>query len=249
MGLEGSIVGRPDAAEPRRILAVFAHPDDETSVAGGTIAQSVQDGVEVTVVTATRGEWGTLGTGGMTIAREELPAVREAEHRAVMRLYGAQPPVFLGYEDAHVGEADLAPAVQKVAEEMQRVRPDVVITWGPTGMSRHPDHIAVHLATVEAFRAYAASAPARLYYAALPPDVARRFEAELEGPEGTPTVRIDITDYLQTKAKALRIYRSQEDAQEIAAVLEQAPEWTASEYFHQAYPAVDGGALTNTLWE
>ncbi len=241
-------MGRPEAAEPRRILAVFAHPDDETSVAGGTIARSVQEGVEVTVVTATRGEWGTLGTGRMTIAREELPAVREAEHRAVMRLYGAHPPVFLGYEDATMGEADLASAIRQVAAEMQRVRPDIIITWGPTGMSRHPDHIAVHQATVEAFRAYAASAAARLFYAALPLDVARRFEAEIEGPEASPTVRIDITDYLQTKARALRIYRSQEDAQAIAAVLEQAPEWTASEYFHQAYPEVDGAALTNTLW-
>ena len=242
-------MGRPDAVEPRRILAVFAHPDDETSVAGGTIARSVQEGVEVTVVTATRGEWGTLGTGGMTIAREELPAVREAEHRAVMRLYGAHPPVFLGYEDATMEEADLAAAVQQVAAQMQRVRPDVVITWGPTGMSRHPDHIAVHQAAVEAFHAYAASAPARLYYAALPLDVARRFEAELEGPEARPTVRIDITAHLRTKAQALRIYRSQEDAQAIAEILEQAPSWTASEYFHQAYPAVDGGALKSTLWE
>ena len=240
---------RPDAVAARRILAVFAHPDDETSVAGGTIARSVQEGVEVTVVTATRGEWGTLGTGGMTIAREDLPAVRESEHRAVMRLYGAHPPVFLGYEDATMGEADLAPAVRQVAAEMQRVRPDVVITWGPTGMSRHPDHIAVHQATVEAFHAYAASAPARLYYAALPLDVARRFEADLDGPEARPTIRIDITAHLQTKAKALRIYRSQEDAQAIAEVLEQAPSWTASEYFHQAYPAVDGAVPKSTLWE
>ena len=242
-------MGLRDAAEPRRILAVFAHPDDETSVAGGTIARSVKEGVEVAVVTATRGEWGTLGTGGVTIARKELPAVREAEHRAVMQLYGAQPPVFLGYEDARMAEADLAPAVQQVEAEMQRVRPNIVITWGPTGMSRHPDHIAVHRATVEAFYAYVASAPARLYYAALPPDVARRFEAELEGPEATPTVRIDITGYLQTKAQALRIYRSQEDAQAIAEVLEQAPTWTNSEYFHQAYPAANGAALTSTLWE
>ena len=241
-------MGRPDAVGPRRILAVFAHPDDETSVAGGTIARSVQEGVEVTVVTATRGEWGTLGTGGITIARKELPAVREAEHRAVMQLYGAHPPVFLGYEDAKMADVDLAPAVQQVAAQMQRVRPDVVITWGPTGMSRHPDHIAVHRATVEAFYAYAASVPARLYYAALPPDVARRFEAELEGPEAAPTVRIDITPYLATKAQALRIYRSQEDAQAIAEILEQAPSWTNSEYFHQAYPAIDRTEMKSTLW-
>lgn len=239
----------PHAAGPRRILAVFAHPDDETSVAGGTIARSVQEGVEVTVVTATRGEWGTLGTGGMTIAREELPAVREAELRAVMRLYGAHPPVFLGYEDATMGEADLAPAVRQVSAQMRRLRPDIVITWGPTGMSRHPDHIAVHQAVVDAFHAYAASAPARLFYAAMPMDVARRFEAEIEGPEAAPTVCIDIAPHLATKAQALRIYRSQEDAQAIAEFLEQAPSWTASEYFHQAYPPVDGGAPRSTLWE
>ena len=240
---------RPRTIGSRRILAVFAHPDDETSVAGGTLAQSVHEGVEVTVVTATRGEWGTLGTGGMAIAREELPAVREAELRAVMQLYGAHPPVFLGHEDANMAESDLPAVVEQVEAQMRRVRPDVVITWGPTGMSRHPDHITVHRATFAAFHAYAASVPARLYYAALPLDVARRFEAELEGPEATPTVRIDITAYVQTKARALRIYRSQEDAQAIAEVLEEAPSWTSSEYFHQAYPAAQGGALTSTLWE
>ena len=206
----GSIVGRPDAVGPRRILAVFAHPDDETSVAGGTIARSVQEGVEVTVVTATRGEWGTLGTGGMNITREDLPAVREAEHRAVMQLYGAHPPVFLGYEGREDGRGrprQGRPTGGGTDATRQARRRHHL---GADGMSRHPDHIAVHRGRgrgVLRIRRLCTGAPLTTRPS---PDVARRFEAELEGPEGTPTVRIDITGYLPIKAQALRIYRSQD---------------------------------------
>ena len=79
----------------RCILAVFAHPDDETSAAAGTFIQYAREGVDIHVVTATRGEHGALGTGDLKIARRDLPAVREAELRAVLALYGAHPPILL----------------------------------------------------------------------------------------------------------------------------------------------------------
>ena len=77
----------------RCLLAVFAHPDDETSAAAGTLIHYARAGVDMYVVTATRCERGDLGTGDLTIARQDLPAVREAELRAVLALYGAHPPI------------------------------------------------------------------------------------------------------------------------------------------------------------
>ena len=77
----------------RCILAVFAHPDDETSAAAGTFTKYAREGVEIHVVTATRGELGDLGTGDLKIERRDLPAVREAELRAVLALYGVNPPI------------------------------------------------------------------------------------------------------------------------------------------------------------
>lgn len=63
----------------RTLLGIWAHPDDETSTSGALMARCAADGVDVHVVTATRDEWGTLGTVGQVITREQLPAVREGE--------------------------------------------------------------------------------------------------------------------------------------------------------------------------
>ncbi len=90
----------------RCILAVFAHPDDETSAAAGTLTKYAREGVDIHVVTATRGERGDLGTGDLRIERRDLPAVREAELRAVLALYGAHPPILLDYRDQELITAD-----------------------------------------------------------------------------------------------------------------------------------------------
>ena len=86
----------------KSILGIFAHPDDETSSAGCTFTKFAQMGANVTVITATRGELGTLGTGDLSVSREELPAVRERELSKVLSLFGANPPILLGYKDQEV---------------------------------------------------------------------------------------------------------------------------------------------------
>ena len=161
----------------RCLLAVFAHPDDETSAAAGTLIHYAREGVDIHVVTATRGERGDLGTGDLTIARRDLPAVREAELRAVLALYGAHPPILLDYRDQELITADFATLTQDVLRVMASVRPEVVITFGPSGISGHEDHKTIHRAATEAFHRYrptAVVAP-RLYYVALPPEVAAQF--------------------------------------------------------------------------
>ena len=131
----------------RCLLAVFAHPDDETSAAAGTLMHYARAGVDIHVVTATRGERGDLGTGDRTIARRDLPAVREAELRAVLALYGAHPPILLDYRDQELITADFATLTQDVWRVMVSVRPEVVITFGPSGISGHEDHTTIHRAT------------------------------------------------------------------------------------------------------
>ncbi len=136
----------------------------------------------------------------------------------------------------------------KVKDVMDRVRPDVVITFGPLGTSRHDDHIAVHLATVAAFHRYRASAESepRLLYVALPKEVADQFEMDIDGPETQPTHYLDLNEEWPTKVAALRLYRSQEDAQELAEIFQQAP-WR-QEAFHQAYPPLPEGYTATSLW-
>ncbi len=228
----------------RRILAVFAHPDDETTSCGGTLARYAREGTEVFVATATRGEMGALGAGGLVISREELPQVREAELRAALKLLGVSPPIFLDYIDGQLKEANFERLAGEILSVMQQTRPDVVITWGPTGISSHDDHIAVHRAATEAFHRYrreSASAP-RLFYVAIPRDIAERLEMKLHESETDISVMIDISAHKKLKIQALRGFRSQEDAQEVADLFESNP--FDFESFHQAHPPRSIGEIT-----
>ena len=197
-------------AMPTRLLIVFAHPDDETSMAGGTICRAMEEGGDVLVVTATRGELGTLGTGSMQITREELPALREAELRGVLDAFGVRrEPVFLGHRDQELASAGVGPVADAVLAIMEEFTPNVVITFGPLGISRHTDHIATHNAAADAFNRYAAGAQEaptpRLLYVAVPPGVTD-FEFDLDGPEAAPNVYVDVADYWRRKTAALRAW-------------------------------------------
>ena len=237
-----------ESKSQRAILAVFAHPDDETSAAGATMARYVREGVGVYVATATRGELGALGTNGMVVTREDLPKLREQELRSVLQLYGVKPPFLLGYRDQEVERAPFEEVIAKVLTIMRQVQPDVVITFGPLGISRHADHLAIHMATVDAFHRYrreTAREP-RLFFTAIPAETAQRFELNLFGPEVSPTILVDTKETVALKVKALRTYRSQEDAQWLAEVFEkQAP---AVEAFHQAWPPVANGTVATGFW-
>ena len=230
---------------------MFAHPDDETTSAGGAIAHYARQGVDVQVVTASRGEEGTLGTGGAAIEREDLPAVRETELRSVLKLLGANPPVLLGYRDGQVEQTPLEELAARILAVMRRVAADVVVTHGPTGISGHADHIAVHKAAVKAFHRYAESSEAspRLFYSAITRDVLELDEVDLdiEGPESEPTTIIDVSAYLGLKVEALRMYRSQEDAQHVAELFEK--HRFGIEAFHQVWPPVSADDVAAGFWE
>ncbi len=235
-------------SQGRTILAVFAHPDDETTTAGGTLARYAAGGADVHVITATRGELGTLGADGNSFTRQELPDVREAELRSALELLGTNPPVLLGYRDQEVAKASHEEVAAKILEVMDRLGPEVVITWGPTGISGHTDHISIHQAAIAAFHDYRAAArrAPRLFYVAIPKEAAREFGMEITGPEGEPNVVVDVAEFADTKIRALRSYRSQQDAQEVADMME-ARGWNV-EAFHQVYPAPIGDAISDGLW-
>ena len=233
----------------RCILGVFAHPDDETIASSGTFARYVRDGVVVYVATTTRGELGTLGAGEAVIAREQLPAIREAELRAALEMCGAQPPILLGYSDQGLKDADFEELVGKVVSVMNEVTPDAVITFGPTGISHHEDHIIIHQAATEAFHQWRATADPepRLFYLAIPEAIAKGLELDLHESELRPTVLVDVSPYWSLKVRALRTYRSQKDMRELAEMLESSP-WQFEAY-HQAYPLRHGGRVASDLWE
>ncbi|HEX6872436.1 MAG TPA: PIG-L deacetylase family protein [Micromonosporaceae bacterium] len=142
----------PPSAQPltdvRRVLGVFAHPDDVDFGAAATVAHWVADGIEVTYLLITRGDAG----GFDDTPRELIPAIREAEQRAAAAELGVTTVEFLdGYADG-----SLTPSLQlrqEITRAIRRFRPDRVITnsplrrWDRIAGPSHPDHLAAGEAT------------------------------------------------------------------------------------------------------
>lgn len=126
-----------------KLLAILAHPDDETLGTGGTLAKYAAEGVQTFVVTATRGEKGRFGTVEPRPAPETVGKEREAELRAAAAVLGVSEVSFLDYIDGELDQAPPSEAIERIAIQIRRLRPQVVMTFGPDGGYGHPDHVAI----------------------------------------------------------------------------------------------------------
>jgi LmbE family N-acetylglucosaminyl deacetylase len=159
------------STDRRRILAVFAHPDDEVFAAGGTLAKYVARGHEAMVYSATSGQAGQIRDASAA-TRHTLGPVREQELRRACAILGVQHVVCHNYMDGALREADFDELVRSVADVMRGFEPDVVITFGEDGAYGHPDHVTISAATARAFALVHDGAeprkrpngPARLYH-------------------------------------------------------------------------------------
>jgi LmbE family N-acetylglucosaminyl deacetylase len=155
------------SGERSRLLGIFAHPDDETFCAGGTFARYAEQGAEIMVVSATRGEAGRIRDA--TIGnRRTIAAVREAELYLACECLGITKVRCLDYVDGTLADAEFSALVDEVAEVIREFRPDVVITFGPDGGYGHPDHVTISAVTTAACQRIADPLP-RLYYSYFPP--------------------------------------------------------------------------------
>jgi LmbE family N-acetylglucosaminyl deacetylase len=135
---------------PRRLLGVWAHPDDEAYLSAGLMARVVANGGQVTVVTATRGEKGTSDPADYD--QDHFGALREYELRKSLATLGVDDVRFLDLRDGECDIADDESIVASIADVIADVRPDTIVTFGPDGMTGHADHRAVSRWATEAFR-------------------------------------------------------------------------------------------------
>jgi N-acetyl-1-D-myo-inositol-2-amino-2-deoxy-alpha-D-glucopyranoside deacetylase len=172
------------------LLAVFAHPDDETFSAAGVMAAAVERGVPVTVISATRGEAGESSIAGLNDP-ERLGVVRERELREAMRQIGVSDVRLLGYRDSGMAgspsaedphafvRAPVETVAASLASDIRTLRPHVILTFGAEGLYGHPDHLHMHQIALRAIEIAAdpshkgrdASEPWQtpaLYFAAFP---------------------------------------------------------------------------------
>ena len=126
-----------------KLLAIFPHPDDETLGMGSTLARYAAEGVEVSLVCATRGERGWFDSEGPNPGLEGLARIRAAELRCAAECLGLHEVSFLDYIDGEVDQADPAEIIGKLVSHIRRIRPHVVVTFAPDGAYGHPDHIVL----------------------------------------------------------------------------------------------------------
>ena len=151
-----------DISELGTILSIWAHPDDETFLCAGIMSSAAGAGQRVVCVTATRGEKGSQDP--VRWPPETMGKVREGELLECMRILGVEDHRWLDYIDGECTDVPPGEATARIADLLDEVQPDTVLTFGPEGMTDHPDHKAVHDWVVEAF-GRAAKPGAHLYFA------------------------------------------------------------------------------------
>jgi LmbE family N-acetylglucosaminyl deacetylase len=218
-----------------RLLAVFAHPDDESMGMGATLAKYAAEGVKTYLVCATRGERGWFGPEEQNPGFGALGQIRTQELENAIQVLGMNGLYFLDTIDGEVDQVDPAEAIRKITEHIRRVMPHVVVTFPPDGNYGHPDHIAVgqwtHAAIVCAADAsyldaehFAPHRVSKLYYMvdsesfidAVAPlvgeitfPVDRQVRGEVPWPEWMITTRIEMTDHCRTAWRAIQCHKSQ----------------------------------------
>jgi mycothiol S-conjugate amidase len=146
------------ATKRRCILAIHAHPDDESSKGAGTMARYADEGVRVVLVCATRGEEGEILNPRMERPGivERMAEIREAELETACDMLGVERIYQLGYRDSGMPgteanahpraftNADPEEAVGRLVEIIRRERPEVVLSYDESRGYDHPDHVRVH---------------------------------------------------------------------------------------------------------
>lgn len=189
---------------PRTLVVVLAHADDEAPVTP-ILSRYAREGVQVYLLIASNGEQGAGSQGFIPRPDSgprgaDLVRVRSEEARCAAKALGVQPPILLDFPDGKLGDyaSDrtlLYRLTQRIAEEMQRLHPDAVLTWGPDGGTGHPDHRLVSNIVTQLQRAGAPGVPERIFYMNLPVEGIRAMNPQ----RGEPPLLIPQAKYFTVR--------------------------------------------------
>lgn len=232
------------------VLAVFAHPDDESLACGGTLARLADAGAHVVLMCATHGECGSgLVPGGPTLARQ-----RAIELQSAVRALGIQELLLLDHRDGDLRWNEMTHFTAEITHVIQRRRPAVIITFDEDGLYWHPDHIGVHERVLTAVQPLGVDAPPA-YGVAINPNLMREAveSAQASGwhaPKGgfwslspevfgrfaqPATLAVDVRDWVPRKVAAICAHETQMGLSHPFANLSQenARRWLGREFFRR----------------
>lgn len=191
-----------DEIKPKRMLVILAHPDDESFAAGGTLAKYAHQGVQVILLCATRGEAGIPG-----VKPKEAGDIRERELRQAAERLGIEV-YFLGYQDGELAQTKPETLLETVACWIDLVQPQVILTFGPEGVSGHPDHVTIsHIVTQVYDQLY--NKGMLLYIHPSEATVLGCGVSFSKTKDRKPRVEVDISDYKLEKVRAIQCHASQ----------------------------------------
>jgi LmbE family N-acetylglucosaminyl deacetylase len=209
--------------EPRGLLAIYPHPDDESFGAGGVMALAAAAGNPVWVLCVTNGDQGGR-PGEVDVDHSIDPEIRLDELRCACRELGINEPIFLGYRDSGMegwgapegalSTADPAEVVARMVEVIRRLRPAVIVTFDPGGVYGHPDHVTCSARATAAFHAAAAEpgGPVALYHNVMPRSMVAAMQAAQEAErQRTPDAPPPSEDDLRQQEAFVRLARPDEE--------------------------------------
>jgi LmbE family N-acetylglucosaminyl deacetylase len=213
-----------DAPGSKTLVAVLAHADDEAAVAP-ILARYAREGARVYMIIVSNGAEGAGQQGNLQRPDsgprgEALVRVRSEEARCAAQALGVQPPIELGFPDGKLGDyigdrSLIFRLTQRLAEELQKLKPEAMVTWGPDGGVGHPDHRIVSNIVTQLMRAGVSGIPERLFYMYLPVEGIRAMSPRGEPPMLIPqakyfTVRVAFTPPdLEAAQRSMSCHKSQ----------------------------------------
>ena len=261
--------------EPLKLLAVFAHPDDESMGMGGTLARYSAEGVDTYLVCASRGERGWAGPEEQNPGLSILGQIRTQELENAVKELGMKGLYFLNYIDGDVDQAPYAEAIDRIVTYIRRIKPQVIVTFPPDGNYGHPDHIAIGQFTSAAIvcaadvnyhdaENYQAWCISKFYYmvdaenfinliAPFMGDMTFPVDDQMRGEfpwrEWMVTTRIEMAEHCTTAFRAIQCHKSQLPT---LGALADMPEDAAASVlamqgtFYRAFSLVNGGRKVET---
>lgn len=246
------------------MLAVFAHPDDESITCGALLARCADLGVRVSVLCLTRGEHGRGAGGG------GLGDLRTQELAAAAEVLRVSDVLVLDHEDGMLPWIDAALLEADILGAIERFEADCVVTFDEDGLYWHPDHVTVHERVTAAVAGLGAAAPA-LFYATVPDGTMRAVaDAAADDPgcsqapasailgiedvdafgsnAPSPTIVFDAEQWAARKVSALRCHRSQVEGSALDCLDERVmARLLATEHYRRANIGAPGDTLLDRL--